>query len=256
MECWHLTWSSDGRMPFFPNESVRRTAVRAICRAVGQELALFSFVDEHLHTVPVCSAGRRSRLATAVALTLGPIVRASLGAVHPRAVESRSHLQRLVRYNIEQPVRHNLGVHPALWSGSCFQDLVGARVVDGLDLRIWDALPRMHSNDLYEVVGLPIVKPVMVEQLRALGSKRLVKAAAAAVAADPDLGGRSRPVVRARRAVAHLGQGAGISLAEVAWSLRVTSRCVRMLIAAPAEPALDGAIRLQLALELATGKSR
>jgi hypothetical protein len=245
-------------MPFFSNESTRRRAVRALGKTVGQRLALFSFVDEHLHTVASCGAGsgRRSRLATAVALTLGPIVQAPLGPVFPRAVESRSHLVRLVRYNIEQPARHNLGVHPALWSGSCFQDLVGARVVDGLDLRIWDLLPRMRVSDLYEVVGLPLVKPVTVEQLRALGARRMVRAAAAAVAGDPHLSGRSRPVVRARRAVAHLGQQAGISLGEVAWALEVTRRCVRMLHAAPAVPDLSQAIRLQLALELAAGQSR
>jgi hypothetical protein len=36
-----------------------------------------------------------------------------------------------VTYLLKQPVKHGLDVHPALWTGSCFLDLIGARLIPG-----------------------------------------------------------------------------------------------------------------------------
>lgn len=255
MSYWHLTWSSDGRMPLFPNETARRRAVHALVRVAGPELVLFSIVDEHLHLVSECSLVRRSRLITGVSLALKPIVEGSLDTAFPRPVETRSHLQWLVRYCLEQPVRHDLGAHPALWSGSCFQDLVGARVVDGFASRIRNALPRIHSKHLFEIVKLPEVTPVPMDKIRSIGSRSLVEAAAAAIAVEPRLEGRSRDVVRARRSVAYLGHRSGISWPELGWALGVKVQCLRRSIQVPAEPKMCRAIRLQLALVEAVGGS-
>jgi hypothetical protein len=60
--------------------------------------------------------------------------------------------------------------------------------------------------------------------IRAAGATRLAAAAAAALAADPDLKGNRPEEVTARRVVAHVAYQAGISLAEVTWALGLHPR--------------------------------
>jgi hypothetical protein len=65
-----------------------------------------------------------------------------------KPVEDRDHYERLVRYLLVQPSKHELPVHPALWEGPCFLDPVGARLIDGFDRqRLVQVLPRSTRWD-------------------------------------------------------------------------------------------------------------
>jgi hypothetical protein len=88
---------------------------------------------------------------------LRPLAAAPVEPARVREVDTRAHLEWLVRYVLTQGPHHGVAGHPALASGSCFQDLVAARRVDGLRLRIAEALPRLRRRTLYEAVGLPAV---------------------------------------------------------------------------------------------------
>jgi hypothetical protein len=175
MALWHLTLASDGRLPLFPTEAERRLGLLALVRVALHELVLFCIVDDHLHAVLLAALERIGQLRSALSRALG------LAGSSVKQVESRSHMQWLVRYLVTQPAHHKLCDHPALWSGSCFQDLVGARALDGLRLRLAEALPRLRLEELCEMAGLGWRVPVPVDDqaVRAAGAPRLAAAAAA-----------------------------------------------------------------------------
>jgi hypothetical protein len=158
----------------------------------------------------------------------------------------------LVDYLLSQNQRHGIQAHPALWSGSCFLDLVGARVVDGLRLRIDEALPRLQTREIFEAVGLGSIRelrPANDHEIRAAGAKHLVAAVAAATAVGPVLSGRKAETIRVRRVAAYLAHLAGIAASEVAWALDVTPRAVQKLVRAPVDPKVVRASRLMLSVE-------
>lgn len=253
---WHLTFATDGRLPLLGEEGALRRAVRTLGVVAPGELLLFAIVDDHLHLVVCCDVARRGRIASALALALRPLLRSPLGAPHVRPVESRSHLVWLVRYLLTQTRHHDLAAHPALATGSCFADLVGARCVAGLGAGpLHDALPRLRPGELYEIVGVRPPGPLSDEAIRSLGPGRLLAAASAALAAPPGLAGRSAPEVEARRAAASLAAAVGISRAELRWALGLTRQGIDHLRGRPAAPALEAAIRLRLALEEAIAAS-
>ncbi len=251
MDCSHLTFSSDGRLPLFPDETTRRAAIRCLARTAGQEIALFCIVDDHLHLVLLAPRARVGRLAQALAVSLRTIAATKLDPARISAVETRAHLQWLVRYVLTQPAHHGLTAAPALWSGSCFQNLVGARQVPGLTLQITKALPRLTQRELHKLVDLPPakLKPATNNAVRTAGAARLVAAAGASLAVGPTLEGNKSAVVQARRAAAQLAAAAQIPATEVAWALGATPRAARRL-KQPAVPATTiKALRLRLALE-------
>jgi len=232
MPVWHLTIAADGRQTLFPSDGQRHAGVRVLARLAGTELVLFSLVDDHAHLVVLGERERAGRLARAVLLGLRPLAAAPLDPARVRPVESRAHLESLVRYVLRQTARHGLPEHPALWSGSCFQDLVGARWLPGLQLRLAEALPRLGPAALCAAAGLdpaPLA-PASDEALRGAGVARLVAAVAAAHALPLPLTGRTTAVVVARAAIAHLALGCGLAAADVAWALHLTPRGVRELL--------------------------
>ncbi len=91
---------------------------------------------------------RIGRTRTSLVQVLRPLVAGKLAPPHARPVESRRHLSRLVPYVVGQTEHHRLPAQPALWSGSCFQDLVEAWCIGGARLRLWDLLPRERPEAL------------------------------------------------------------------------------------------------------------
>lgn len=255
MRSFHLTLAAVGRHVLFPAEAARRAAVRALGRVAGEWLTLFSLVDDHVHVVLFCEEERVGRLARAILLALRPLAAVALEPAFVRPVRDRGHLEWLVGYVLTQPSHHGLAEHPALTTGSCYRDLVGARLVPGLTLRVGQALPRFGLREACRHVGLPEVElcPLTLEGLRAAGATRLVGAASAALSVGPDLTTNEPLVVEARRASVQLANAAGIHLAEVAHALGLTVGSVRRLSDRDAPEPILRAIRLELALEAAVG---
>ncbi len=259
MDSWHLTFSTRGRVVLFADEARRRSAVRAIFAVVGDHLLLFCIVDDHVHVVVHGDRQRAGRLAQALLLSLRALGAPALQAAHLRPVENRRHLQWLVRYCIDQPRKHGLQQHgrdqrPALWTGSCFLDLVGARHIEGGALHIDRALPRLRLATVMEQAGLPgePVRPADDALLGGVGPARLREAASAALAVDPALTGRSAPVVAARRVTAQLAQAAGFPVSLLATTLGLSHQAAGRLRRAPVDPAAVRATRVRLALEALT----
>jgi len=202
--------------------------------------------------------GRRlaGRVAWSVLRGLRAVATTHVEPARLRGVESRRHLQWLVRYVLGQAGHHDLPGHPALWSGSCFQDLVGARAV--LRLRLGEVLPRLRLRTAYEAVGLPTREIELAgdETVRRCGAGRLVAAAAAAQAVDPALPGRVDAVVRARRAACALAREVGLSTVDLAWALGVSPRAVRRAAVKGADGGLLATVRRRLALEESVGRLR
>jgi len=257
MRAFHLTYSSNLRDPLFPDEALRRRALRVLARVAGDRAVLFCIVDDHLHNVVLCDKARVGRVAEGLRRALSPLAGAQLAPAHIRPVEGRSHMQWLVRYVLNQPSKHGLSTHPALWTGSCFADLIGARCVPGLTLRLADALPRFHWRDACALVGLDptTVSPASNGEVRTAGAARLVAAAGAAFAVGPELSGKSRGAVTAKRAAVQLGFAAGLARSELAWAVDQPLRSVRRLAASPLDTASLATVRRRIALENAVAFS-
>jgi hypothetical protein len=156
MELGWLTIASDGRQVLFPSEEARRAAVRVLARVVGPAALLFRVVDDHLHVVVGWERARVGWLSRALVLGLRPLAAAPVEGARVRPVESRAHLESLVGYVLSQTSHHGLAEHPALWTGSCFRDLVGARWLPPLAgrERLSAHLPRLPPSALQRAVGL------------------------------------------------------------------------------------------------------
>jgi hypothetical protein len=251
MEFWHLTFASTTRHTLFPTEAQLRAALSKVLSITKAELLLYDLVDDHLHVVIWCSEARRMVLQRALLLALRPLASTELAAAHPKRIEGRSHLLWLVRYLLLQVEKHGLAAHPALWSGSCFQDLVGARCVLPLSARLARALPRLRLSMVQEIVGIPLhpIEPISAARLRALGPVRLVSAAGSALLVGPELRGKSSAVMCAKRAVAQLGWAANIPTRELAWAVETDASSIRRWKDSPCEPRHLRAVGVRLALE-------
>lgn len=253
MGIWHLTWATDGRHPIVPGEEGRRAVVRALGRCAGAQTVLFCLADDHLHLVLDCSRQRAGRLAQGLLVSLRALSGQCVEPARVRPVDTRSHLRSLVPYLLTQVQRHGLDEHPALYSGSCFPDLIGARVVEGLDIpaRVGQVLPRFRLRAAFESVGIPslALRPASDDLVRATGAARIVAACSAALAAPPSLVGKAAIVTQTRRCAVQLGRDVALATEELAWALSITTRAVRRL----REPGLPGpllrAARMRLALE-------
>lgn len=252
MLSWHVTWSSEGRHPLAPEEACRRELVRCIARVAGDAVSLFCVVDDHVHVVLFCALADRGRYVQALSLAFRPIVAVPLAPAFIRPVRDRRHMEWLAQeYILRQPVNHGLSSRPALWTGSCFADLAGARVLPGLRLRIREALPRWRLRSAYSAVGLPLTElvPAPDDLLRRLGGARIMAAAAFAAGADPALRGRGQAEVAARRVAAALARAVGIRGPEIAWALGTTRQAANRMAGREAQDTLVKATRLHLALE-------
>ena len=250
MQATHLTFAADGRLALFPSEAQRRAAVRAIVRVGGARILLFCLVDDHVHVVVYAPTQETGRLSRALLLAMRLFLAADLAPAHPRPVDNRAHLLWLVRYLLLQPAKHGLAGHPALWSGSCFADLAGARRVPGWAPPIAEALPRWRLREAFALLGLPAASLCPMEDLGDQPPSRLLAAAAFALAVDPALEGRRAEVVRARRVAAALLEEAGHPIRGIAVRLRVDPTSVRRLVSG-ADPADLRAARMWLALQAA-----
>jgi hypothetical protein len=251
MQLWHLTLAARTRHALFPDEALRLAALRKLASICGPALVLFCLVDDHLHWVVLCDDRRRGYIARSMRYAIQALTGVETKPVDVRPIHGRSHLETLRRYLLRQTVKHQLPAHPALWSGSAFPDLVGARWLPDLKLRLSDVLPRCSSADLFRDVGLPPrrLEPATDEALRGLGAKGLSSAAAAACGAPSQLRGTSQAVVAARRTACALGRKAGLPTKELAWALDIHPGSARKLHCSQPTPAAVAATRLRVSLE-------
>jgi len=250
---WHLGFEAEDRLELFGQSEARlRASVRALARVAGPAMLLFCIVDDHVHAVVFCDRERAGRLARSILLTLKGLAAVPLRpSSFIKRVENRGHLSQLVRYCIEQPAHHKLKVHSALWTGSCFQDLIGARAVGALGVRLETVLPRFNRVDLLTYAGLPPreLMPTDDKLVRSAGARRLARAAAAALAAEPDLRGHRLEVEQARAAACVLAAAAGMATRETAAALDVALRTVQRLAHSAPDAVVLRSVRMRLALE-------
>jgi hypothetical protein len=247
----HVTWSADGRHPLFPDEALRRCAVRKLAEVGRDCLIVFCLVDEHIHTALMGEPATLDRRMRAILRSMRALAVVPLDGPRVKVIEDRTHLENVAGYVLRQPEHHGLPVHSALWSGGCVPDLMGARLVPGLTLRLSDALPRHTQRDVLEAVGLPPrrLDPPVPEALRLLGAGALYEAACAALCVVPEGGCHAAGEVMARRAALALARECGMPLAPVAAAASCPERSARRLAAAPLPPDVRQAVLRYLALE-------
>lgn len=257
MTVWHLGFSSTKRGTLLPDEAQRRAAVRALADVAGDRLALFSLVHTHKHLLVREQERRIKTLGANVRRALSAVTEEPLNEPWIERVDGTSHKEYLVRYILQQPSHHKVGLHDALWTGSCFLDLAGARLVEGLRLCIWDLLPSLPRSVIYKHVGLPTsaAEPATLQQIRVLGAVRLVAAASAAFATDPLLGGRSLLALRSCSHAVQLGRLAEIPNKEMRWALGLPERRFFRMLEQPVDEAGMLAVRRRLTLEEAVIKA-
>lgn len=250
VKIWHLRFASDGRHPLFRTEAERRAAVLVLVRAAGDWLVTFGIVDDHLHVVVVCSRVRAGKLSRALVLGLRPIAGMGFEPSYMKPVESRSHLQRLVGYTIEQPAKHGLEIHPAIWSGSSFSDIVGARATADFRICTSDVLPRYRASEAWKSSGLSAqgIQPLSDRGVFVSGLTPLVDAASFALCAPPKLEGRTRREAHARAVVVSLGRAVGYRAKDIASVLQVSPEAVRKLGLRPVDERALNATRLRMAI--------
>lgn len=246
---WHLTFSSVTRHSIFASESLRRASLRKIAVVASAALQLYSLVDDHLHLALKCSRQRAGRIQQAMTLALQPLAAADISS-DLRPVTGRSHLLWLVRYFLLQVEKHGLDEQPALWMGSCFQDMIGARCMIPIWPRLRDVLPRFHLEQAIDIVGLPRrPTPASDSLIFHLGAVRLVEAVCVSQLTGPRQSDRSEPAIRARCIACRLARAAGLPLSEVSRCLGISERTARRCANSPVNPTAVLAVRIRLALE-------
>lgn len=252
MKLVHLTFTSVGRLPLAPSEPARRRVLHVLGRAAAGVVVLFALVDDHLHLAVYCDEARLGHLCRSLVLGLRAALEVEVNVAHRSPIRDRAHLETLVRYFLTQPAHHGLAEHPALTTGSCFPELVGARIVPGLTLGLAEVLPRYRLRAAYPHVGLrdgPLVL-VAAEDVRKAGAARIAAAAAAAAGRGPVLDGHTPQDAEARAAAVHLAHASEVDLADLAHALAITPRAVRRIVTErPAPEPLVRATRMRLALE-------
>jgi hypothetical protein len=249
---WQFRISSRTRLPLFPTEESQRKAVRALASIGIGRLVLFNLVVEHGHTVELCLDERVGLLRRTMRQVLEPIAAQSIEPVWCEPVGGRKHMRSLVRYTLTQVEHHRIPGHAALWSGSCFLDLAGARVLPGLKLALAEAIPDLRLSEVYTMVGLPPrqLQPVSDEELRALGAGRLAAATAAALALDLPFSTRRVEVVEARRLIVQVARRLDLPWGEIRRVLQIPERTLFRSATMPVNtPGLERAVRIRLALE-------
>lgn len=248
---WHITLAADGRSALFPSAAARVEAARALATAGGSAGVLFCAADDHVHLV--VRAERAGRIASRLSQLLRHRTGGPLEPARLRAVETRAHLESLVRYVLDPSSHHQLATadHPATWPGSCFLDLVSARALPGFrpgTLR--ESLPRLSREELYAAVGLEPVEPAGDDVLASLGADALAEAAAGTVGLPAPLGQTASEVV-ATRAVVQLAGRLGVPSSRLALALGASRRTLERCRAAPPVPDAERAIRQWVAVSRA-----
>jgi hypothetical protein len=171
---WHASFNSIGNVVLFPDEATVRRAVRCLARAISGQLVGFCLADTHCHFHTAHGREHAGSLLRAIQRSVGAVAAARLRPTHFEPVRDQRHNLNTIRYLLRQPAHHDIPVHPALWSGSVFLDLVGARYVRGLMPQLGPWMPRLHLRELMETVGLPGHRMRRCRRLRFAGSVLLV----------------------------------------------------------------------------------
>jgi hypothetical protein len=251
MEAWHTNWTTIDRPTLFPSEASKREALHLLVRILGQAAVLFCIVDDHVHAVIMGPRRVVGPRCADLSQALNQCQNHRLNPAHFSEVKGRGHLKTLIRYVLDQTSHHDLqGIeHPALWVGSNFQDLVGARHMDGLASRLlFEHLPRLRRAEVFEKLGLPEIVPASNNELYKAGIGPLVVSAAAATGAPPNLKGNSPATVKARTAFVHLARQIGYPNMDIAHALDVNPRTVRRLVKSHIHPQIVEAVKIQVAL--------
>lgn len=247
----HVTFEIKGRFQAFQGEAELRRAARLIGRVCGERLLAWALPGDHFHSLLDGSRAQAGCTGRDVRLAFR-----GLGTVllepHYREVTSRRDLENVVAYLLRQPRKHESCEKPALFSGGCFPDLVGARILDGWNPdRLLSHLPRFDpAGHLHEVAASAMPKPATDDDIRAIGAAGLASAAAAALGVAYPFCGNEAPVVAARRAAAGLGAAAGIPRSEIAFAVGVTGQAAGRMARAPRNARVEGAVRVWLGLEV------
>jgi REP element-mobilizing transposase RayT len=251
MQPSHITWSTEGRLPIFPDEQLRSRAVRKLAGAAQDQLAMFCIVDEHVHVVLFGEPEVLVRRVRAITRSLRGLAAVPLESPRVRPIEGRSHMQSVFGYVLRQPAHHGLPVHPALWSGSCLPDLVGARQVEGMRLCLREVMPRVTVGDVFTAVGLPRTRLESAgrDRLVAVGAHEVVRVASGALGVVPPLDTQEPDVVRAKRAASVLAREAGLSLQQVADAAGISARTARRLSLEPLPENLRQVVMRRFTLE-------
>lgn len=249
-----LTFATANVAPLASTEADRRACIRALARCLdadGRPGAIgFALRGDRLRLLVTDDAGRVGRLRGAIFRSIGHVVRPRLAPPDVRRLDHRAHIVGVLRHYVAPRDGEGFGVPPALASGSCLPDLVGARCVPGLRLVTAQVLPRLRQRELFDwlELGRPVT-PATDQVVGAVGATRLVEAAGFAVAAATVAGANTPERVAARRAVVAIAGRAGIGTGEVARALGATPRSVRRLAGASPDPPIERAVRMRIALE-------
>jgi hypothetical protein len=252
MKTFHITQSTRGRLTLTREPAQLRRLVRAVVRPKRGEVLLFDAVDDHVHTVvrpdrPYLFARDQAR---AMRSALPGVV---FQPAFIKPIDSRDHLENLVRYLLDQPRKHELATPPALWEGSCFLDIAGARLLPRFDRgAIGRALPRIRFREFLESVGLDPVplEPATNDELHRVGPAWIAAAAAAVYVLDPALPGRTSEVLDARALALRTCRELGFPLRAITPYLNLPERSARRAASRPVNPAALLALRRRLAIEL------
>jgi REP element-mobilizing transposase RayT len=251
MNLFHITWSTEGRLPFFPDEARRRGAVRKIVSCAGSNLACFCIVDEHVHVVIRGQPEIMRRRVRAITRSLRNLSAIPMDAARIRPIEDRQHAENVFGYVLDQPHRHGLPVHSALWSGNCLADMVGARCSSGLRLCHREVWPRHGAAEALAAVGLPrwTLEPVGIDHVARIGAHHLVQATATALCVSVPLDSQVPDVVIAKHVACSLAREAGLPLSAVAAAGGFSLRSAQRLASRAVPPAARRAVLTWLALE-------
>lgn len=120
--------------------------VRAIGEVAGPAAILFAVVHDHVHVVLVGEVAQMIRVKTCLSRAFNARSAVRFDPPFVREVTTRAHLLTLVRYCLTQVEHHGIAGHPAVATGSCFADLVGAEALSELVAATMCLPPGLRGN--------------------------------------------------------------------------------------------------------------
>lgn len=247
-EWFHAVLCHRDRDPVGVGEAGRLRVLRRVVRAAGGWLLGWCVVDDHLHLLLACDARRAGIIARSVSQALD----VPLAPAWIKPVRGRRYRRWAIDYLLLQPRKHGLPCHPALWSGSCFVDLVGARWLPGFrPSLLMQGLPRLRLRELFLLLDLgpePLA-PAADQRLFERGPTGLIGACFAALGAAPIERSKQPLQVEARVLACASAREVGLRLPDVAAALGVHASTARRLADRAVRPQARSALRRRIALE-------
>lgn len=246
MDTWHLTIASRDRDHLWADERELLRLVQHLTQLGGPSLVAFCIVDDHLHSFHV---GPRRRVG-AVASGMSQTIATATEPAFIKEVRGRSYRNWLLRYILTQVLKHRLPGPPALWSGSSFLDLVGARLLPGFDRTVvTHVLPRTRVDFIFQELGLTAEPILPGDELCDTTVHELTMAAMATLGVNSAMSGKAAQLVAARRLAAWAARAHGLSATELARYLDLDPSSVRRLARSRPPASHVDALRTRLALE-------